>query len=115
MKDIVHEAWHTVDRVGAERILSDQSPGSFLFRKDEFATILESQLTEQLHTKVTSFTLSFLKDGNHVVDRTIVCKDRHFYIYDDDPNLSGFSYQNIKDLLAHSTVPLTHPVLKEAA
>lgn len=115
MKDIIHEAWHGVDRLGAESILLNNPEGSFIFRKDEFAGILETQLSEQLHTRVSAFTLSCLEKNHHFAEFTIVCKDHHFQIYDDNPELQGSSYSSIEALLADREVPLLNPILNEAA
>lgn len=112
MKDLVQEAWHQVDRLGAEAILANKALGSFFFRKDEYAARLEEQLNAHLEKKVVCFTLSYLETKDHVIDRTIVCKEGRWYFYDDDPQLNELSYESIEDLLTHAGSSLTYPVYK---
>ncbi len=47
-RDMIHEAWHQVDRIGAEKLLlHHQTQGNYLFRKDPIAQQLEGQLCEE--------------------------------------------------------------------
>jgi hypothetical protein len=114
-KDLVQEAWHHVDRLGAEKILNHKSRGSFLFRKDEYAVRLEEQLNSNLEEKVTCLTLSYLQSPEHVVDRTLIFKQHRWSFYDDDTHLHGRSYETIDDLLKHVDTDLNHPILRRAS
>lgn len=111
-KDIVHEAWHQVDRIGAEELLAGKSPGSFIFRKDEYASLLEEQFhASKSSERVICFTLTYREAHDHVVDRTIVCKNNRWFFYDDDPALQGPSYDSIYALLDNAGADLSFPVL----
>lgn len=110
-KDIIHEAWHQVDRIEAEKLLSDQIEGTFLFRKDSYAYVLEEQLKEQYQINIKCVTLTFLEEEGKVTDKTLVAKDGNWLIYDDDPNLSGPSYPTIYGLLEKIKHILKAPLL----
>ena len=94
-KDLVHEAWHTVDRVGAEKLLGGRTEGTYIFRKDEYAQLLERELKESIKV----LTLTVVEADDKICDYTVVCKDKRWLFYNDDPSLSGPSYPSIYDLL----------------
>lgn len=98
-KDLVHEAWYEVDRVGAEKALEGREQGSFLFRKDDFAAKLEDQLKEIHGPKLRCITLTILEKGGQIADHTLVLKQGRWFIYDDDSNLGGMSFESIYSLL----------------
>jgi hypothetical protein len=110
-KDIIHEAWHQVDRIGAEMLLRDQIEGTFLFRKDSFACILEEQLKNHFQLHIKCVTLTFLEENGKVTDKTLVAKEGLWLIYDDDPNLVGPSYSSIHHLLEGIQHILKTPLL----
>jgi hypothetical protein len=110
-KDLVHEAWHQVNRIGAEKLLAGKPVGTFLFRKDEYAALLEDQLSEKHGVKIQCFTISYLEDQNKVSDRTIVLKNGQWSYYDDDPSLQTPSFDNIDDLLDVAHKELKFPLL----
>ncbi len=98
-KDIVHEAWHQIDRIESELLLQKHPIGTFLFRKDDFAVILEQQLRLNSPSSIKCITLTFLGPKKKVSDFTLVRKDGNWVIYDDDPSLSSPSYPTIYALL----------------
>ncbi len=98
-KDLVHEAWHQLDRVGAERLLQKEQSGTFIFRKDEYVYILENQLKMRFQIPLSCITITFIDKSQKVNDLTIVVKDNRWMFYDDDPNLEGDSYPDIYALL----------------
>lgn len=110
-RDLIHEAWHQVDRLGAERLLHGHAPGTYLFRKDEYATILEHELTLAFHQPIKCVTLSYLDEKDKVCDQTLVIRDERWLIYDDDPNLTGHSCETIGELLASKEEQLHTPLL----
>jgi hypothetical protein len=111
-RDLVHEAWHQVDRIGAEELLKEHSTGSYLFRKDSYAHVLEHELTVALKTPVKCLTLSYLGEGSQVHDTTIVTFNNRWLIYNDDPNLSSEkSFSSIGELLGSLSEKLTKPLL----
>jgi len=98
-KDLVHEAWHQVDRVKAEQILSGKEPGVFLFRKDDYAAILEEQLRKQFKESIKCLTITYVDEEKKICDKTIVLRNHRWMFYNDDPNLSGITYGDIYSLL----------------
>ncbi len=89
------EPWLLVDRLGAEEFLKDKPVGCYLFRKDEYAALLEKMLPQP----VTCFTLTRVEEGGRISDHTLVCKEERWLIYNDDPSLSGPFYETIEELL----------------
>lgn len=110
-KDLVHDAWHQVDRIGAERLLYKQIPGTFLFRKDEYAALLEQQLTEQLATPIKCITLTYLDKKARVVDFTLVKRAGSWIFYNDDPCLEGAAKPEVFALLGDLGDAITLPLL----
>lgn len=110
-KDIVHEAWHQLDRMGAEKILLMTSPGTYLFRKDEYAVILEQELMEALSLEVKCFTLSYLDEEGIVRDKTVILSQGKWSFYDDDPSLHEKTYPSIEKLLESVGSILSLPLL----
>ncbi len=98
-KDIIHDAWHQVDRIGAERLLEKQVSGTYLFRKDEYAAILEDQLMVQHKMPIKCLTLSYIDKKSRVVDLTVVKKEDRWLYYDDDPSLTGPLFPDVVALL----------------
>jgi hypothetical protein len=110
-RDIVHEAWHQLDRIQAETMLKEHATGAYFFRKDRYASVLEQELTLSHRKLVKCLTLTFVDPEKVVRDRTIVkCNDRWMF-YDDDPTLSMQSYDTIGELLASMGTILRQPLL----
>jgi hypothetical protein len=109
-KDLVHEAWHQLDRIKAEELLQKRPRGSYLFRKDEYAALLEDQLKEA-GKEAKCITLTFLDENNSVRDKTVVKHMKGWLVYDDDPNLEGEAFETVAALLASLDTALKHPVL----
>jgi|GEM_PF-1385020 len=110
--DIVHDAWHQMDRLQTEALLSDKESGAFLFRKDEFAAILEDQLTNAHDRQIKCVTLSYLDAGRKICDLTLVKTDQGWLIYNDDPNLDEPTYPDMDAFLDNMKgvlfAPITH-------
>ncbi len=96
-----------LSRWQAEEILSRHPYGSFLFRKDEFATLLEEQLGKLHQRPVMCHTLSFSEPGHKVTDLTLVTDRGELLLYDDDPSLDGKRYGSLTEVLE-----LLHAVCK---
>ncbi len=96
---LVHEAWHNIDRSHAEYILSNHPVGTYLFRKDEFAQILEDSLNESLSSPIVCITLTYRRLDKKIGEKTLVYKDNRWQFYNDDPTLVGPSYSSVKELL----------------
>lgn len=110
-RDLIHEAWHQVDRLGAEKLLHGHSPGTYIFRKDVYASILENELTLAYHQPIKCVTLSYLDEDEKICDHTLVIRNERWLIYDDDPNLAGNSCETIGELLANKEDHLHTPLL----
>ena len=114
-RDMIHEAWHQVDRIGAEKLLlHHHTEGNYLFRKDPIAQQLEGQLCDEWKMPVKCLTLTYLDPEERVRDLTVVFKDNLWMFYDDNPNLIGRSYSSIEELLATMDTVLSKPLLHEA-
>ncbi len=92
-KDIIESSWFDVDRLGAEQLLLNNIVGTYLFRKDLYATILEKQLPIQC------ITLTYLAPRGKIVDFTLINKDERWLIFNDDLTFSGPSFPNISTLV----------------
>ena len=112
---LLKQAWHDVDRDGAERLLLKQAIGTFLFRKDHFATDLQATLSRGLKKKVHCYTLSYL-DGERIVrDKTVIYIDHQWMFYDDDPTLSTPKLHKLEHLLHSLRLGTLHPLFRRAA
>lgn len=111
-RDLVHEAWHQLDRIQAEELLHKRPRGSYLFRKDQYATLLEDQLNKA-EKEVKCITLTFLDENNSIRDKTVVKHVKGWIVYDDDPNLEGEVFETMSALLASMDTALKHPVLAD--
>jgi hypothetical protein len=109
-RDIIHEAWHQVERARAESLLEEKPPGTFLFRKDEYATVLESELRWHFQKPIHCVTLTYRGDANRVIDRTLVLADQRWQFYNDDPSLRQTSYDSVEALLASLGAELKTPL-----
>lgn len=112
-KDLIHEAWHDASRLEAEHLLEHKAVGTYLFRKDEYATLLEAQLSSRFRQPIKCITLTYLKPHDCVRDLTLASKNSHWYIYDDDPSLEETAYSDIDALLKDLQGDLTEPLLYE--
>ena len=112
-KDIVHEAWHDASRIEAEKLLEHKAVGTYFFRKDEYAALLEEQLSSRWREPIKCLTLTYLEPHDKVRDLTLVGKEGHWYLYDDDPSLEETAYSDIPALLKSLRNDLSEPLLFE--
>lgn len=98
-RNLVHDAWYNVDRLGAEKLLRGRQFGTYLFRKDEFAKDLEDSINEESSAPVTCITLTYTDKDQKISEKTLVYKDCKWLFYDDDPTLSGPGCDSVKELL----------------
>lgn len=98
-KSILVAAWHGVDRIGAEKILRNKPVGTFLFREDYFASLLQNQLTSELRKDVRCVTMTLVEPEQKISDFTFVHMDHLWRWYNDALfcNVQGFS--KIEDLI----------------
>jgi hypothetical protein len=92
-KELIHDAWHQVDRVGAEKLLARRPVGTYLFRQDDFAADLE----EQLHAKC--ITLTYSEWDGKISEKILVCKDGQWRFFNDNLDCLGSAYPSVESLL----------------
>ena len=109
-KNILIEAWHPSDRSRAYSILWDEPTGTYLFRKDPYAVILEEQLQRQLNKAIKCFTLTYSQPDQKLSDLTLVHYERAWLIYNDDPSLEQERFNEILDLLKSLQAVLKYPL-----
>jgi hypothetical protein len=105
---VFKQAWHAINREETERRLLSQQIGTFLFRKDHFALVLQEILRRALKKSIHCYTLSYLDDERIVRDKTVVLTDQQWTFYDDDPTLSGPSSASLRELICSVA---KHPLL----
>ncbi len=98
-KNVIFSTWHSLDRLGAEKLLSNKPVGSYFFREDPFAKILEAQLGKQFEQEVRCVTLTILSDEKKVSDFTIVHMNHCWTLYEDCLFCNGRVFDRIEDLL----------------
>ena len=106
---VVHEAWHKLDRLGAEKLLQNEPPGTYIFRKDAEVKILQSQLAHEHKRPVECLTLSYVDKEKGVHDCTLVRFYNRWQIYE-DPTLTGSTYESVAELLANFQPKLGTPL-----
>ncbi len=110
-KDLIHEAWHSVQRAECEQLLLEHPPGVFLFRQDIFASILEKELSYEHKKNIKCITLSYVSALKKVSDLTLVKQDIGWVIYNDDPSLNSCTYPSARSLLESLRGILKTPLL----
>lgn len=109
-QELLQEAWQDVDRVEAEQILEGMPNGTYLFRKDPFAEILEASLQSRYGNSPYCVTLTYLDQRGIVRDKTLVFKDKRVLVYDDDPQLLETRYASIEEAMHSIDSSITQPL-----
>ena len=109
-RNLLHENWHALERNDAEMMLLNTTAGTYLFRKDRFAHVMEEILSSAKQSRIRCFTLSYLDPQKQVREKTIVTWRDHWLFYDDDPTLSGKSFESLEKLLASLGSVLKRPL-----
>jgi hypothetical protein len=109
-RNLLHDAWHAVERQDAELMLLNSTIGTFLFRKDRFAGVMEEIFSAAKKSSIRCYTLTYLDQTGQVRDRTIVAWKDHWLFYDDDPTLSGQSFSSLEELLSSMGTALKRPL-----
>jgi hypothetical protein len=112
-RNMLFDAWHAADRSEAELLLMGKPVGAYLFRQDPFTKILEEQLAIQLHRKVKCFTVTYVERPHKFCDLTLVHVDGMWLVYNDDPQLKGKKFADIKDFLHQNKSLLRFPFFRE--
>lgn len=109
-RNIVHEAWHNVDRAEAEYLLSGSPVGTYLFRKDEYAHYLEEMLTEEHNAPVICISLTYNGWEGKVCEKVLVFIHGKWQIFRDNPDLQEEMFPNVEALLATLENELKSPL-----
>lgn len=112
-RDLVHEAWHQTDRLGAEAILKDAPVGTFLFRKDQYAALLEKKLIEEHKHRIKCITVTYKEGEGKISEKTLVTSDHKWQVYNDDPSLSNAPFVSIYSLMDTMKEQLKMPLLND--
>jgi hypothetical protein len=108
-RNLILDLWHHVDRKGAESLLAVKPVGTYFFRKDSYASILEEQLQQGLSKEVLCFTLTYSGENQHISDCTVVHVNGSWQIYNDDPSLGGETFSSLEELIASFKGALKYP------
>lgn len=111
-RNMIIDLWHHADRMQAESLLFNKPVGTYFFRKDPIASVLEMQLEKELHKRVKCFTLTYSQEGKKISDCTLVHVDLAWQIYDDDPSLTQKSFKELKDIVASQKNVLKYPLYR---
>lgn len=109
---IINRLWYPCNRYVAEEKLLDQPVGSYLFRKDPFAAVLEQQLCVEHHETISLWTMSVLSAEKQCSDYTLVLKGGKWQIYNDDVSLTQDTFDSLTALLGHYKHLFRYPLYK---
>lgn len=112
-RNVIIDLWHPADRMQAESLLLDLPMGTYFFRKDPYAELLEEQLERQLGKKIKCYTLTYSQENHKITDHTFVLVDGVWQIYDDDPSLKQHSFSNLKDMMDSLKSVLRYPLYRK--
>lgn len=113
IKDLIHEAWHQVDRIQAEKLLMELPVGTYFFRKDEFAASLEAQLNAHNSHPIKCITLTYSEWDGKISEKTVVFKHGRWLLYNDDLELHGPTHPTIESLLEAMDDVLSKPLFHD--
>lgn len=117
-KSILVATWHSVDRLGAEKILKGMAAGTFLFREDYFVKLIEEQLSRDLGKRIKCVTLTIVEPDHKISDFTLVYVDHLWRWYDDVLFCNVKGYAKIEELLdslfkGRAEFPLYHSYIEQ--
>jgi hypothetical protein len=116
---LILAALYEVDRGGAEKLLQNRSDrpvptGTYLFRQDHYAQVLEDQLVAR-HPGVRCLTVTIAEGGGKFSDYTLVHCSKGWQIYNDDPSLEQPSFPSLQSLLSAHKRWFLHALYKNGA
>jgi hypothetical protein len=115
-RNILIDTWHEMDRMQAETLLRGKPPGTYLFRQDGFAKILEERLIQEFGHRIKCFTLTFSAEGNKISDYTLVHSDGLWQIYNDDPSLvKQEKFSGLEEIILRHKNTLKYPLYRHEA
>lgn len=111
-RNMIVDLWHPADRMEAEVLLVGKPHGTYFFRKDPYAEILQQQLEREHSKTIKCFTLTCSQEGRKVSDYTIVHVDGSWQIYNDDPSLETPRFLELKDVVKSFSDSLKYPLYR---
>ncbi len=111
-RNIIIDLWHHADRMQAESLLLGRPVGTYFFRKDPYALVLEEQLEKELRKTVKCFTLTYSQKSKKISDYTLVHVDHSWQVYNDDPSLGQKTFKELKDVVASQKSVLKYPLYR---
>jgi len=113
-RNILLDTWHNADRMQAESLLMNRPIGTYLFRRDDYADILEKALEQQLGCKVKCFTLAYSKSEHQICEATLVHIQGTWLLYNDDPTLQlQQRFDHLAKLVASFKGDLKYPFYRD--
>ncbi|GEM_PF-6249827 len=109
----IFDLWHEVDRINAESLLAELPVGTYFFRKDLYAQLLEEQLERQLGKKIKCYTLTYSQENDKVTDHTFVFTEGSWQIYNDDPSLKQQQFLDVGEILISMKGVLKYPLYRK--
>lgn len=109
---MIQHTWVNIDRQKAEQLLLGSEPGTYLFRKGEYAEILEKNLNHISSKPTTCMTLTFSEPEGKISERIFVNQGREWLFYDDDPALKNACYLTLEALLETMGDRLRIPLIR---
>ena len=94
--------WHsTLSRMDAERLLENRPFGTYLLREGDAETReIEESLMSTNPQSFRCFVVTFVEDRDTIRDRLLIQQCEGWAFYDDEPNLTTYTYQkDLSDLL----------------
>jgi len=104
---LMNRIWYPVDRLAAETLLLTQPIGTYLFRKDEYASLLEDLLDQD---DVSFCTLSVVLAHHKCSDYTLVHRKGKWQIYNDDLSFQKRSFSSLGQLIANQKQLFRYPL-----
>ncbi len=109
-QNLVYALWHHADRQEAEVLLKGKPVGTYFFRKDPYAALLETELSAQHQKSIQCITLTFLEQDGKITDMTLVHVDHAWKFYNDDVTLSMPGSEEVQQLLQPLNDRLRYPL-----
>lgn len=104
---LMNRIWYPVDRLAAEALLLRQPIGTYLFRKDEYASLLEDLLEKG---DASFWTVSVVLAHHKCSDYTLVHRKGKWQIYNDDLSFQKRNFSSLSQLIANQKKLFRYPL-----
>lgn len=110
---LINRIWKQADRFSAEEVLMACPIGTYLFRKDEFAHILEEKLQKEQGREISLWTVTVLQAHQKCSDYTLVhLKGKWWQVYNDDLSFGEACFASLGSLLGHYKQLFRYPLYR---